>query len=64
MTIIQIIETDWDLLQESLKQRNVSSIEIFMNLIFKELSQLIKECKFLTKEEEREEFENKVECLI
>ena len=64
MTIIQIIETDWNLLEESLKQRNVSSIEIFMNLIFKELSQMIKECKFLTKEEEREEFENKVECLI
>ena len=64
MTIIQIIETDWNLLQESLQQRNVSSIEIFMNLIFKELSQMIKECKFLTKEEEREEFENKVENLI
>ena len=64
MTIIQIIETDWNLLQESLKQRNVSSIEIFMNLIFKELSQMIKECNFLTKEEEREGFENKVEDLI
>jgi len=64
ITIIQIIETDWNLLQESLKQKNVSSIEIFMNLIFKELSQLIKECKFLTKEEEREEFEKKVEFLI
>ena len=64
MTIIQIIETDWNILQESLKQRNVSSIEIFMNLIFKELSQMIKDCKFLTKEEEREEFENKVENLI
>ena len=32
----------------------MSSIQIFMNMIFNRLSKLIKECKTLTTEEERE----------
>ncbi len=42
----------------------MSSIQIFMNMIFNRLSKLIKECKTLTTEEEREKFENEVELLI
>ena len=64
MTILQIIETNWNLLKESLEQKNIISIQIFMNMIFKKLSHLIQECKYLTKKEEREEFENQVEKLI
>ena len=64
MDIIKIIETDWHLLRESLERKNISSIQIFMNMIFNRLSKLIKECKTLTTEEEREKFENEVELLI
>jgi hypothetical protein len=64
MDIIEIIETDWNLLKESLQAKNVSSIQIFMNMIFKKLSNLIKECKYITETEEREKFENIVEKLI
>ena len=64
MSILKIIQTDWKLLEESLKQKNVGSIQIFMNLIFKKLSKMIKECKILTKSEDRDKFENDVEKLI
>ena len=64
MSILKIIQTDWKLLEESLKQKNVGSIQIFMNLIFKKLSQMIKDCKILTKSEDRDKFENDIEKLI
>ena len=62
--IIKIIEIDWDKLKEALQQKNINSIQIFMNMIFKQLSKLISECKCLSKDEERLEFEEKVEKLI
>ena len=64
MDILKIIETEWNLLKESLENKNISSIQIFINMIFKDLSKLIQECKSFTKNEEREIFENKVESLI
>ena len=64
MSILKIIETDWNSLNESLQQRNIGSIQIFMNMIFKRLSQKIKDCKYLSKSEERDNFENDVEKLI
>ena len=64
MNIFTIIEQDWKFLEEALEEKNISSIQIFMNMIFKKLSELIKHCKYLKKEEEREKFENEVEQLI
>ena len=64
MNILEIIELDWNLLKESLQQKNISSIQIFMNMIFKKLAKLIKKCVILNNNLEREEFENKVEKLI
>ena len=64
MSILQILQKDWKYLEESLKQKNVGSIQIFMNLIFKKLSLKIKECKYLKKPEEREKFEIEVEKII
>ena len=62
--ILTIIEIDWNLLKESLKQKNINSIQIFMNLIFKKLSKLIKECKCFKIDEERIKFEKQVDDLI
>jgi hypothetical protein len=64
MSILQIIETDWNLLSKSLSIKNINSVQIFMNIIFKKLSQKIKECKYLTSIEQREKFENEIEDLI
>ena len=64
MNIHQVIQNDWNLLKESLKEKNIQSIDIFMSMIFKELSILIKECKYISKYEELVNFENQVEILI
>ena len=62
--ILNIIDIDWKSLKEALQQKNIGSVQIFMNMIFKDLSKLIRECKILTKEEYREKFEKQVEELI
>ena len=64
MTIIKIIQTDWMLLKESLQKENINSIQIFINMIFKKLSKKIRDCLYLTKSEDRDNFEKDVEKLI
>ena len=64
MDIIQIIKSDWNLLKESLQKNNVGSIQIFMNMIFRKLSNLIKECKILNNLKQRENSEMEVENLV
>ena len=62
--ILRIIELDWNLLKESLQQKNIKSIQIFMNLIFKKLSKLISECKCFKTDNDRINFEKQVDDLI
>ena len=64
LDILKIIESDWNLLEEALHHNNIGSIQIFMNMISKKLSLLIKECKYLKTNIEREQFEENVEKLI
>ena len=64
MDIIQIIKSDWNLLKESLQKNNIGSIQIFMNMIFRKLSNLIKDCKILKNLKQRESFEKEVENLV
>ena len=63
-SILEIIEIDWNLLKEALKEKNIESIQIFINMIFQDLIKLIKKCKITKDNKEREKFENKVEKLI
>ena len=62
--ILKIIQIDWSLLKEALQQKNVDSIQIFLNIIFPELIKLLKEYKITKNEKDREQFESKVEDLI
>ena len=62
--ILKIIQIDWNLLKESLQQKDIDSIQIFLNSIFTELSKLIKQYKITKNENDREKFENQVEGLI
>ena len=64
MTIIEIIESNWELLKESLEEKNINSIQIFMNLIFDDISELIKNFNYFETPEEREKFENEIEKMI
>ena len=64
MGCIEIIEKDWEFIQEILQQKGIQSIQIFMNLIFKRFSDLIKKCEYFEKDQPRNEFEKEVEKLI
>ena len=62
--ILQIIEINWNLLKEALNQKNIDSIQIFINMIFKDLSKAIKFYKISKEQNDLESFEKKVENLI
>ena len=64
LTSIEIIEYNWALLEEALKEKSIQFIEIFMNLIFTKLSKLLKNCEYLQTIEERNNFEDKIENII
>ena len=64
MDILKIIETNWNKLKESLQKKNINSVQIFLNMIYKRLSRLIKKCKCFKNEIDRDNFEEEVEKLI
>ena len=64
MTCVDIIVLNWDILKYNLESKYGIIIQVFMNLIFSELSKKLKNCKILKTNEERENFENEIEKLI
>ena len=64
MNCLEIIQTNWNLLDEALKEKNISSIQSFINLIFKDLSKLISSLKIIDNAEKLIEFEEKIENII
>ena len=64
MKCIEILEKDWDIIKEKLQQKRISSIQIFMNLIFKRVSDLIKNCGLFKVEKDRNNFENDIQNVI
>jgi len=64
MTLIQMLETDWNLLKDALQSKGIQIIQIFMNLIFDKLSVKIKNCKEIKTSEEREKFEDEIKKIV
>ena len=64
MKCIEMIEKEWELIEEILKQKNIQSIQIFMNLIFKRISNLIKNCEYFVDSNQRNNFEDKIVNVI
>ena len=64
MSLIEILITDWNLLKDALFEKGITVIQIFLNLIFDEMSQLLKNCGEIKNTEERINFEEKVENLL
>ena len=64
MNCLEIIQSNWHLLEESLKEKNIYSIQAFLNIIFKDLSNLISNCKIMENEDELIEFEEEVEKIV
>ena len=62
--ILKQLEADWNLLKEALAQENIYSIQIFINLIFKDLVGLIKKYKISKDYKEIENFEIQFDQLI
>ena len=64
MSCLQILEKDWDIIRETLQQKGINSIQIFMNLIFGRVSDLISNCVFCSNVEDRNMLERNVEEVI
>ena len=64
MKCIEILEKNWEFIQDLLMQKGIQCIQIFMNLIFKRISELIKNCDYFTKGNIRNIFEGQIEELI
>ena len=64
MTCLKMIVNDWKLLRDALQSKGIQIIQIFMNMIFTNLSQKLKNCKEIKTTKEREEFEADIEKLL
>lgn len=64
MTCIKMLVSNWNLLKDALQSKGIQIIQIFMNLIFKKLSEKIKNCKEIKTNDEREKFEEEIEKLL
>ena len=65
MNCLEIIQSNWNLLEEALKEKNISSIQIFlqafMNIIFKERPNILSNRTIIEDEKELFKFEEEVE---
>ena len=64
MNCLEIIQSNWNLLEEALKEKNIPSIQAFMNIIFKELSDKISKCEIIRGEDELIKFEESIENIV
>ena len=64
MTLINMIETDWNILKDCLQTKGVQNIQVFMNMIFKKLCELLCNCKDIKTSDSREKFELEIEKML
>ena len=64
LNCLEMIQINWNLIEKQLKEINIFSIQAFMNLIFKELSELISNLKIINTLDELIQFEEKVEKIV
>jgi len=59
-TCFRSIEKNWEIIDEILKENEINNTKGFINIIFKDISNMIKECQSLDTFEKRQEFEEKI----
>ena len=64
MTFVEILKINWELLKDSLFNKGITIIEIFLNLIFDKISHLLKNCDEITQIEKRNKLEESIEQLL
>ena len=57
MTLFESLEADWDILEELLKEKKIKSVQIFFNVIYPEVYQLIDSCQFFENSQKSKLFE-------
>ena len=62
--ILEILNTDWNLLKKELEKKNILNIQIFINTIFNDVAKLIIESNDMKSIEQRNEFEDKMNKLV
>ena len=62
--IIEILRINWTLLEKQLKEKNINSVQIFINCIMNDLFSLIKDSSDMSTPEKRNDFENNIESLV
>ena len=64
MTIFESLEADWDILDELLKEKNIRNVQIFLNVIYQNVYQLIDSCQFFGTSQTFKMFESLCEQKI
>ena len=64
MSYLEIIKNNWELLKDALFNKGITIIQIFLNLIFDKISNLLRKCQEITSLEERNKFENLIEKVL
>ena len=61
---IKNILKDWELIDDILKEKNINNIKEFINIIFYDICEILKECTILDSMEKRKIFEDKINKYI
>jgi hypothetical protein len=62
--LFSIIKINWMLLKEELSNEGINEIQIFLNMIFPQLKNILNDSSFMTTIEKRKDFESKVNNLV
>ena len=64
MTFTEILRLNWELLEDSLFNKGITIIQIFLNLIFDKISFLLKNCDEIILIEQRNKLEESIENIL
>ncbi len=63
-SIFESLEIDWDILDELLKEKKIKNIQIFFNVLYPYIYQLINNCQFFETEQKNKDFESSFQQKI
>ena len=63
-TCFQCMEKDWEIIEIILKEKEINNIKAFMNIIFSDISSLLKQCENMDLMDNRRKFEENVDKYI
>ena len=64
MTCFEIMEKDWEIIDQELKIKQISNVQIFMNVIFDEVILKMKQQKLFEKDENLKNFESAIDKIV